>query len=60
MVRQRHYDSQLKKLYKYLLKIFEYIRNLVGGGALVPPPPAFKSRNIATARLLAILPNVRN
>jgi hypothetical protein len=60
MVKQRHYDSQLKKLYKYLVNIFEYIRNLGGGGALVPPPPDFKSRKIATARLLAILPNVRN
>lgn len=26
----------------------------------LPPPPAFKSRKIATARLLAILPNVEN
>lgn len=34
------------------------LRGLAAADA--PPPPAFKSRKIATARLLAILPNVAN
>lgn len=39
------------------------LRGLATGAAAPPPPPpapAFKSRKIATARLLAILPNVAN